>query len=378
MASTLVASSQFWWMTPIQAIAAISAGMNSGASGLQSPLTMPMLELPDVPALYAGRQLRWLLHKSDGIFPRINAIGTVSNLVLAVMCFLKRNESQIAGVKWPVLAGAFLSNVGATLWTFAFMIPRNNGMRKFSQKVEENPDDKVAEKELRRLQAEWRAYAYVRNWVYPFGRVSDSSSTQVHHYICLTKINGLGIPCRSVQRQAFAINNLKNIVRLDARKQGSAGKERLGGGGSRVTAGGAGRGRRLCGVDCRRGRGDGLRAAGLGGGHDRVGGRESSSGAGVDRRQGGLVVASSGGHGFAQRCDLVGSDRLVDVDAGLGGGDDAALGALGRLSELGGGRRDGRAGAGESGRNLALDGIAKVGRGALRGGEGAEAGEEDD
>lgn len=131
---------------------------------------MPMLELPDVPALYAGRQLRWLLHKSDGIFPRINAIGTVSNLVLTVMCFLKRNESQIAGVKWPVLAGAFLSNVGATLWTFAFMIPRNSGMRKFSQKVEENRDDKVAEKELRRLQAEWRAYAYGRfHWVARLG-----------------------------------------------------------------------------------------------------------------------------------------------------------------------------------------------------------------
>ncbi|KAK4506154.1 hypothetical protein PRZ48_004119 [Zasmidium cellare] len=177
MASTIVASSQFWWMTPIQAIAAISAGMNSeplaqrqrshktfylGASGLQSPLTMPMLELPSVPALYAGRQLRWLLDASDKIFPRINGIGTISNLVLAVTCFLKRNESPIAGAKWPILAGAFLSNVGATLWTFAFMIPRNNGMRTFAKKVEESPEDKEAERELRRLQGEWRAYAYGR------------------------------------------------------------------------------------------------------------------------------------------------------------------------------------------------------------------------
>lgn len=119
-----------------------------------------MTQLADVPALYAGRQIRYMLQRADGIYPRVNAIGTVSNLVLAVMCFLKRNESPIAGVKWPYLAAAFLANMGTTVYTFAFMVPRNNGMRKFSQKLEENPDDKMAEREFRRIQGEWRVYAY--------------------------------------------------------------------------------------------------------------------------------------------------------------------------------------------------------------------------
>lgn len=134
--------------------------LRTGASSIQSPIGFPMTELADVPALYAGRQIRFLLTKSDGIYPRVNAIGTVSNLVLAVMCFLKRNESPIAGVKWPILAGAFLANMGTTAYTFAFMVPRNNGMRKFSQKLEENPDDKMAEREFRRIQGEWRNWAW--------------------------------------------------------------------------------------------------------------------------------------------------------------------------------------------------------------------------
>ena len=101
-----------------------------------------MLEIPDVPAVYAGRQVRWLLHWSEVIFPKINAIGTIPNLLLAVTCFVKRNENYVASVKWPTLAGAFLCNVGATVWTLVIMSPINNGMRRESMKVEENPDDK--------------------------------------------------------------------------------------------------------------------------------------------------------------------------------------------------------------------------------------------
>jgi hypothetical protein len=121
---------------------------------------MPMLELPDVPAIYAGKQVRWLLHWSEIIFPKINAVGTVPNLLLAVTCFLKRHDSRVAALKWPVLAAAFACNVGATAWTLVIMSPINNGMRKFSQAVEDRPDDERAEKEFRRLQKKWRAYAY--------------------------------------------------------------------------------------------------------------------------------------------------------------------------------------------------------------------------
>lgn len=143
---------------------------------------MPMLELADVPALYAGRQVRWLLHWSEVIFPKINAMGTVPNLLLAVACFFKRNESKIAGVKWPVLAGAFLCNIGATAWTLIIMSPINNGMRRESQKVEDNPDDKTAEREFRRLQAKWRAYAYGECCVMAFVCVIPASFK--HLFVC--------------------------------------------------------------------------------------------------------------------------------------------------------------------------------------------------
>ncbi|EME47463.1 hypothetical protein DOTSEDRAFT_69410 [Dothistroma septosporum NZE10] len=151
-----------WWMTPLQAIVALSAGINCGGSGLQSPLTMPMLELPEVPAVYAGKQLTWLLAKSDGIFPRVNGFGTLSNLALSIICYMKADESRCASEKLPVLFTAFLCNVGATAWTFIFMIPRNNGMRKFAKAMDENPDDKQSEKEFRRLQGEWKKYAIGR------------------------------------------------------------------------------------------------------------------------------------------------------------------------------------------------------------------------
>lgn len=138
-----------------------------------------MLALADVPALYAGRQIRFMLNASDSIYPRVNAIGTVSNLVLAVMCFLKRNETPIAGVKWPILAGAFLANLGTTVYTFAFMVPRNNGMRNFSKKLEENPDDKMAQRELRRIQDEWKVYAYGECFVWSYDW--DTSVFACHH-----------------------------------------------------------------------------------------------------------------------------------------------------------------------------------------------------
>ncbi|UJO13224.1 uncharacterized protein CLAFUR5_03055 [Fulvia fulva] len=161
---TMAANGPFsgWWMTPVQAIAALSAGINCGASGLQSPLTMPMLELPEIPTVYAGKQLRWLLAKSDVIFPRVNGFGTLSNLALTVICYLKSDQSRAASEKLPILMTAFLCNVGATVWTLVFMLPRNNGMRKFSKAVEENPEDTKSEREFRRIQGEWKKYAIGR------------------------------------------------------------------------------------------------------------------------------------------------------------------------------------------------------------------------
>lgn len=120
---------------------------------------MPMLELPDVPAVYAGKQIRWLLDQSDKLFPKVNAFGTFTNLAMTIVCFVKRDQDRSAREKLPILAAAFLCNMGATVWSLGIMVPINSGMRKYSAMVEQNPSDEKSEKELRRLQAKWKPRA---------------------------------------------------------------------------------------------------------------------------------------------------------------------------------------------------------------------------
>ncbi|KXT09012.1 hypothetical protein AC579_7868 [Pseudocercospora musae] len=160
MAST--GFSQFWWMTPIQFIAAVTAGFNSGATGLQAPLTMPMLEMDNVPALYQGKQVRWLLSASDKFFPKLNAVSTLSNLVLGTTCFLKRNESRVAHEKWAFLLAAFGLNVATTVYTLGYMAPLNNSMRDSAKKLEADPSDAAAEKKFRETQVSWKRGANFR------------------------------------------------------------------------------------------------------------------------------------------------------------------------------------------------------------------------
>merc|ERR1712130_830050 len=92
---TIMASTgNYWWMTPIQAVATLGAAVNFGGSALQSPLIMPMLQMPEVPAVHAGKMTAYLLHNSEHFFPPLNMLCTLSNLGLTVFCFLNRDSSR--------------------------------------------------------------------------------------------------------------------------------------------------------------------------------------------------------------------------------------------------------------------------------------------
>ncbi|CAK4032622.1 hypothetical protein DOTSEDRAFT_69410 [Lecanosticta acicola] len=159
----MASTGALWWMTPLQAIAAVSAGVNCGASGLQSVMVFPLLELPEVPAIYSAKQMRWLLHWSDRLFPRVNALSEILNLSTTIIAFLKRHENRAAAEKWPFLAAAFALNVATTAWSLGIQVPMNGGMRECARNLEnKNGDDEKSEKEFRRLQARWKPRALVR------------------------------------------------------------------------------------------------------------------------------------------------------------------------------------------------------------------------
>lgn len=117
---------------------------------------MPMLEIEDVPALYQGKQVRWLLGASDKFFPKLNAFSTVSNLALGITCFLKRNESRIAHEKWPYLVAAFACNMATTVYTLGYMAPLNNSMRDSAKKLEADQSDAQSERKFRETQTTWK------------------------------------------------------------------------------------------------------------------------------------------------------------------------------------------------------------------------------
>ncbi|KAI7639601.1 hypothetical protein KC322_g20867, partial [Hortaea werneckii] len=70
----MASTGNYWWMTPIQAVATLGAAVNFGGSALQSPLIMPMLQMPEVPAVHAGKMTAYLLHNSEHFFPPLNML----------------------------------------------------------------------------------------------------------------------------------------------------------------------------------------------------------------------------------------------------------------------------------------------------------------
>ncbi|KAK5111368.1 hypothetical protein LTR62_005208 [Meristemomyces frigidus] len=192
MASALIMTGPLWFFTPIQVATTVIAGMNCGASTLQSPLTWPLLQDEAIPAQYSGKQTEWLLHGSEIIFPPFNGVCTVANLVMAAYCYYKRNDglatSAIASAKLPYTALAFALHVATTVYTLTIMAPYNQKLkvasRKINASVEKGEEKSSATqqegiREFRDAQAVWKARNYGRGAVMLAAAVANAVALKV-------------------------------------------------------------------------------------------------------------------------------------------------------------------------------------------------------
>ncbi|TIA34637.1 hypothetical protein D6C79_08706 [Aureobasidium pullulans] len=171
IASTL--TSNPWFFEPLQIFATLGAAVNFGGSVLQSPLIMPTVtdHVVGVPIHYTAQQTAYLLHNSEHFFPPLNALCSLSNLILTSTAFLRaRDGNLIAEAKFPKLAAAFGLNVATTAWALLIQVPMNKRMSRLAEILKEgvangtekDSRQKAAEKEFRDLQLRWRKLNYGR------------------------------------------------------------------------------------------------------------------------------------------------------------------------------------------------------------------------
>ena len=116
---------------------------------------MPMLQLPEVPSVHAGRQTAYLLHNSEKFFPPLNMLCTLSNLALTVTSYLYKDSSRACAAKLPYVGTAFGMSAATTLYALFIMVPMNRRMAVLAKNLEANESDDKSEKELRHLQQKW-------------------------------------------------------------------------------------------------------------------------------------------------------------------------------------------------------------------------------
>ncbi|GAB7359167.1 hypothetical protein MBLNU230_g5234t1 [Neophaeotheca triangularis] len=158
----MASTGNIWWMTPLQAFATLGAAVNFGGSALQSPLIMPMLLQPSVPAVHSGTYTAYLLSKSEHYFPPLNAACALSNLALTVGCYLNRNSSRAAAEKLPYVGSALAMTLATTAYALGIMVPMNKRMATLASNLQANESDEKSEKELRYLQNRWLKLNYGR------------------------------------------------------------------------------------------------------------------------------------------------------------------------------------------------------------------------
>lgn len=129
-----------------------------------------MLQLPQVPVKYAGQQTAYLLHNSEKFFPPLNAVCTLSNLVMTVTAYLNKDTNSIAAAKLPYLGISFACNMATTAYAIFIMVPMNKKQTALAEdlKITEN---ETKEKELRSLQKRWQTLNYGRATVMIIGSV---------------------------------------------------------------------------------------------------------------------------------------------------------------------------------------------------------------
>lgn len=132
----------------------------SGASVAQSPLIMPVFQMPSVPTHISSLQVAKLVHDSEYYFPPLNMACTLSNIALTVACYLNRRNSQAAADKLPWVALALACSVATTAFALLIMVPRNKRMTFLSVEMNKHMQGGKDEKEFRQIQVQWRKLNY--------------------------------------------------------------------------------------------------------------------------------------------------------------------------------------------------------------------------
>lgn len=185
----MAATNALWFVEPLQIFATLGSAINFGGSVLQSPLIMPALQdsIVNVPVHYTAQQTAYLLHNSEHFFPPLNALCTLSNVILAGYTYYNRNTDLFLAAKFPRLAAAAAFNVATTAWALGIMVPMNKKMDALAKKlkdgvergVEKESRHKSDEHEFRELQYRWRKLNYGRAIIMIVGAIVGASALVV-------------------------------------------------------------------------------------------------------------------------------------------------------------------------------------------------------
>jgi len=148
-----------WWITPVQCLVTLGQAVNFGASGFQTPITMPVLRLKEVGDKEASALVTELLRLSEIIFPKLNAISTVGNLIMTATLLWNRGSlDSILRAKFPYIAASFGLSVGVTIYALTVMVPINESMKSMAKKLKADPENKEAGEIFRMRQGQWQTW----------------------------------------------------------------------------------------------------------------------------------------------------------------------------------------------------------------------------
>lgn len=166
-----MAFDRLWWFTPFQVATTVVASANFGASALQSPLTWPMLQMPDIPVQYVGIQTENVLHGSEFIFPPMNAFCTLGNIIMSGYAYY--NPESPTSAKLPLTALAAGLHIATTVYTLSVMAPYNRKLvalsKELNKGVEKGDENSETQRRtasaFRETQQTWKQLNYGRGLI---------------------------------------------------------------------------------------------------------------------------------------------------------------------------------------------------------------------
>lgn len=120
---------------------------------------MPVLRNENVPAHHASTLVTHLLHVSEIVFPPLNAVGTVGNLVILSGTFAQKGKiTPELAAKLPYIAASFGFSVAVTVYALTVMVPINTTMKNMAARLRKDEGDKEAARTFREFQLKWQGF----------------------------------------------------------------------------------------------------------------------------------------------------------------------------------------------------------------------------